>query len=594
MSPPEPPDPAGPATGQAPDVLVDEVIALRPKRTWPKFALMHLTILIVGIALLRHYKKPPHRPRVLVAVEVEGTYWAGSDAAETLAERFGEKAAALGLEIVHPRDKEALATLRGKDLAAAARAFDASFVLVGTTKVEAISYPLPNAVAPYWDVRGELDLVLRAEGAADVPCGHLSSLVGAPDRGLALRGVAEGLADQAIDESIGPILRSPAAGRFVNLKTAKGETALAPAFAWLSARERADRDAVAAYARGLEARKAGEKGPRPITYLAASPSAHDELLGVGAELVVGTADIHTTLTFDTKRPAFQRRLRALEVRPATGPARTLYRGAGVFAWPHEPAAPFVLVEDLFGYARALTVVEPTGLRRLRVDPEHRWDGPRVSPDGRHVVAQDRACASCPAELAVFALATAKEVFRVKGDAFAGYTWLDAATFVFVHRSDGKAPRNPALVKDGAAVFPVTLGEGGAVGAPFLVEGDESWVAPVAAAGKVAFERRSGDKGVAVLDWATGTVVLRAAGLDARALAFAPDGRLAFELHDPKLPEEVGVVGLDGAVTMITKNLVHDRGPRFSPDGKRLYFTTEADDPWFPGQRTVSWVAFAEP
>lgn len=597
MSASEPPDqaPSSGASGQAPEVLVDEVIALRPKRTWPKFVLMHLTILIAGIALLRHYKKPPHRPRVLVAVEVEGTYWAGSDAAETLAERFGEKAAALGLEIVHPRDKETLATLRGKDLAAAARAFDASFVLVGTTKVEAISYPLPNAVAPYWDVRGELDLVLRAEGAPDVACGHLSSLVGAPDRGLALRGVAEGLADQAIDESVGPILRSPAAARFSNLKTAKGETALAPAFAWLSARERADRDAAAAYARGLEARKAGEKGPRPITYLAASASAHDELLGVGADLVVGTADIHTTLTFDTKRPAFQRRLRALEVRPPTGPGRLLYRGAGVFAWPHEPAAPFVLVEDLFGYARALTVVEPTGLRRLRVDPEHRWDGPRVSPDARHVLAQDRACASCPAELAVFALATGKEVFRVRGDAFAGYTWLDAATFLFVHRSDAKAPRNPALVRDGAAVFPVTLGgEGGAVGAPFAVPDDAAWVAPVAAQGKVAFEQRSGDKGVAVLEWSSGTVVRRAAGLDARALAFAPDGRLAFELHDPKLPEEVGVIGLDGVVTVLTRNLAHDKGPRFSPDGRRLYFTTEADDPWFPGQRTVSWVAWVEP
>ncbi len=580
--------------GHVPEVLAEDLGALRPKRTWPKFVLMHLTILVIGVSLLRHYRKVPHRPRVLVAIEVEGAFYAGSEPAEILAERFGEKALSLGLEIVHPRDKDALAVLQKSDLLAAAQQLDAAYVLVGKTRVEAIGYPLPNAVAPYYDVRGDVDLVLTVPGSPDVSCGTLSALVGAPDRTLALRGVAESLADQAIDLAVGPILRSPATAKFSTLKTSKGEAVLAPAFTWLSARERAERDAQAAYARGLEARKAGEKGPRPVNFVGAL-SAHDELLGVGAELVVATADIRTTLSFETRQPGFQRQLRRVELRAPSGVARTLYRGAGVFAFPHEPAPPLVLVEDLFGYARSLTVAEPSGLRRLQVDPEKRWDGPRVSPDGRHVLVQERPCATCAAELVVFALGTGKSVFRVQGDAFHGFTWLDPGGFVFVHRSKDKDPKNPALVRDALAVFPVTLSaDQAALGEPFLVPDDELWTAPVAQAGRLAFERKSGDKGVAVLEWATRQVSKRAAGVDARALAWAADGRIAFELHDPKLPEEIAVAAEDGASTVLTKNLAHDRGPRFSPDGKRVWFTSEADDPWFPGQRTVSWVAWVEP
>lgn len=582
--------------GGVPEVLAEDLGALRPKRTWPKFVLMHLTILVVGVSLLRHYRKVPHRPRVLVAIEVEGAFYAGSEPAEILAERFGEKAASLGLEIVHPRDKDALAILQKSDLKAAAQQLDAAYVLVGKTRVEAIAYPLPNAVAPYYDVRGEVDLVLTVPGEPDVPCGTLSALVGAPDRTLALRGVAESLADQAIDLSVGPMLRSPSTAKFSTLKTSKGEAVLTPAFSWLSARERAERDAQAAYARGLEARKAGEKGARPVTFVGAL-SAHDELLGVGNDLVVATADIRTTLSFETRQPGFQRLLRRVELRPPAGPARTLYRGAGVFAFPHEAAPPLVLVEDLFGYARSLTVVESNGLRRLQVDPDHRWDGPRVSPDGRHVVVQDRPCATCAAELVVFALGSGKAIFRVQGDAFHGFSWLDPGGFVFVHRSKEKDPKNPALAKDGLAVFPVALspsGDTATLGGPFVVPDDELWTSPAAQAGKIAFERKSGDKGIAVLEWATFAVSKRAPGVDARALFWAPDGRIAFELHDPKLPEEVAIAAEDGAVTVLTKNLAHDRGPRFSPDGKRVWFTSEADDPWFPGQRTVSWVAWVAP
>ncbi len=583
--------------GGVPEVLAEDLGALRPKRTWPKFVLMHLTILVVGVSLLRHYRKVPHRPRVLVAIEVEGAYYAGSEPAEILAERFGEKAASLGLEIVHPRDKDALAVLQKSDLKTAAQQLDAAYVLVGKTRVEAIAYPLANAVAPYYDVRGEVDLVLTVPGEPDVPCGTLSALVGAPDRTLALRGVAESLADQAIDLSVGPMLRSPSTAKFSTLKTSKGEAVLAPAFSWLSARERGRaRRAGRLRARGLEARKAGEKGPPPGHLRGCALGARRAARGRQRPRRRDGGHPHDPLVRDatTWIPAPAAAGGAVAAGRA---ARTLYRGAGVFAFPHEAAPPLVLVEDLFGYARSLTVVESNGLRRLQVDPDHRWDGPRVSPDGRHVVVQDRPCATCAAELVVFALGSGKAVFRVQGDAFHGFTWLDPGGFVFVHRSKDKDPKNPALAKDGLAVFPVALspsGDTATLGGPFVVPDDELWTSPTAQGGKIAFERRSGDKGIAVLEWATFAVSKRAAGVDARALSWGPDGRIAFELHDPKLPEEIAVAAEDGAVTALTKNLVHDRGPRFSPDGKRVWFTSEADDPWFPGQRTVSWVAWVAP
>ncbi len=569
-----------------------EIADLRPRRVWPKFLLMHLTILITGLALLRHYRKPPHRPRVLVAVDLEGTYFSGSEQAEVLAERFGERALALGLEIVYPRDRDATAILKKTDLAAGAKELDAAFVLVGKTKVEATPYPLPNAVAPFWDVRGELDLFVIMDGGAPQKVGSLTALVGAPDRGLALRGVAESLADQAIDAAVGPMLRSPAAGRFASLKTAKGEPALAHGFSWLSLRERAERDAAAAYARGVEARRAGEKGSRPITFLGA-PSAHDELLGVGDQLLVATGDIRATLSFETRQPGFQRLLRGIELWPIhTGTRTSLYRGAGLYALPRESSPPLALVEDLFGYARSLTIVEAQGLRRVRVDGDKKWDAPRVAPGGGLVAVQERASQTASPELVVYAIANGKELYREKGDQFYGHAWLSAQRLVFVHRSKGESG---PLVASGTAIFPVDFDvNAGVRGAPWLVPDGEVWSQPIVVGAKLAFERKAEGRGVGELDLSTGVFGKRGLGFDARALSPAGDGRIVFELHDPKAPEELALLPLEGPPIVLTKNLARDLGPRFSPDGKRVWFTSEADDPWFPGQRTVSFVAWLEP
>ena len=109
-----------------------------------------------------------------------------------------------------------------------------------------------------------------------------------------------------------------------------------------------------------------------------------------------------------------------------------------------------------------------------------------------------------------------------------------------------------------------------------------------------FERKTGDRGIGELELSTGTFAKRAMGFDARALSAGNDGRIVFELHDPKLPEEIALLPLEGAPIVLTKNLAHDLGPRLSPDGKRVWFTSEADDPWFPGQRTVAFVAWLEP
>ncbi len=433
------------------------------------------------------------------------------------------------------------------------------------------------------------------------------------------------MADQVFDIAVPTVLAHPVMKEIL-AKRATGEAAtLAPAKDFAEKRDSMTKNAVDAYEKLKKQRLGGELGAVKPTYLS-PPSAHDELSGVTPlGWLRSSNDIRPFYVAGAQKMGWIYELEGLEWRGIDDPNKVvpLFQGYNLYGYPSaEPltGAPVVFVEDLFGWAKALTVVDKTGkVARVRVDTSHRFIDPRVARGGKYVAMWDRACQTCASDLMVMLIdgTTMLNVSQADG-LLAAYAWVDDHSLVVLahpkvdmpmpdakkddKKGDPSPKKKPAKGDEEDDEEPKTVPQ-------HLFRYDLD-IAPIPrtvltkAKPGTAFGGPSADRAGKRLVLETTTGALSVLTLEtsevltipvegrASSPSFSPDGAwITFVLHGGDGFGEIAAVpAAGGAVRVLTKNSYRDRMPVFSSDGARILYETIDDDPTFPKDRLVVWVA----
>ena len=570
-----------------------------PKRAiWPYLLLVALAVLAGGYAGWRSYSAP-NATRVLVAIEVDGQWWQGSRAAAALADKLGQKLEKLGFDPVRAGDPGVVAALEhAASPAAAARKLRAAFVLSGTLTTVVSELPVSPKLFEA-GLEGDLEVV-DIEADKSLAGGTLHGFATARDRDASLQNAAASLADAVLDEAVPAMLAGQRLAAILGGRDPKLVDKLAPAKLYVTIRNKKKSDVDAAYGKLEADRLSEEKSGARLTF-ASDARADDRLVATGPEgVLVATAAVDAVYHHDDVDVARQLQLETLEWR-SDGGRTLLWRGYNAFTYPSAAAGTALLVEDIYGYARSVTVVAAGKLARVRVEPDLKLSEPHLSPDGAKVALIERECSGCPPSLIVLDLkdANARELFRIdRADWrwFGGFTWLDSARLLVAfmpadagrYRLDGEQ-RGSLWAIDLASRRGETL---------FTAENADDTLSlpPSSDDGKAAAVVRDGSGAAAltIVDVAAKKATTYDVGGRPGGLAFDRGGaRVAFEcLPRGGRYEEIGVLDrANGKVTRLTNNDSPDRFPLFSADGKRVYFEAKNADPVFGKRRAVSRIAW---
>ncbi|MCC6559556.1 MAG: PD40 domain-containing protein [Polyangiaceae bacterium] len=580
----------------APDSRVDSQLLIPKRRIWP--VLLIFAVIVAGAGgLAWRWLREPAPLRVLVAIDLDGYWWEGSAPAAALADKLAEHLSKIGFEPVRGGDPEVAAALeRSRSPEEAARRLRAAFVVTAHLRADVQEHPVQGG---YFEARVDAPIEVRHIDDEAGQAGRLVAWSGAKQKPEALRLLAGSLANMAFDEVLPRLIGHRTIRAMFEGSDVKHAAQVNPAKSYVAYRDKKLAEAAAAYEQAAKARAEAAKGPEAITYHGAM-SAQDGLGGTGAEgFLVKTADVTPFISPATMDLGWITRLETVAWRAPGGASRVLWSGYHVFSNPSAApeGAPVIFVEDLFGWAKTLTVVEADGAsRRLRVDAEHRFVDPALAPGGKAAALEDRACRECPGGLLVVAASDGHALFEkpAGGDPadpeavgeLGGRAWLDASRLAFLFTpppgEPGALPRQELWIVDISSDPP-------AASAVFTGSEREAYASPAASRGGrlIAMELRGPDgPRVAIYDVAAGKMTSHDAGGHARSPAFSPDeARVAVSLEG-----DIAVVSLDsGATRRLTSNEHLERRPVFSADGARIYFESIGADPVFP-KRGVSVIA----
>jgi hypothetical protein len=578
--------------------ISEDVAALVPKRRlWP--VLVALLVLVLGGSVgIYVVSSRPEPMRVLVAIDLGGTWWEGSKPAAALADQLALRLEKLGFDPVKAGDPKTTAVLeRAESPEAAARALGAAFVVSARLDPEIIEHPVEGG---YFEVRvaGPVSLGWRSEAAQEA--GTVSSWAGAKDKERALIALAESIADMSFD-AVMPAIVAHASMRELLEGPATDRAKLSLARGYVELREKRLAEAKAAYENLAEKRLAEERGPAKVEYHGSLDRAASLCASGPDGFLVKTSSVRPFFTPSTNELRYVLELERVGWLAPTGSEKSVFEGYNVYGYATAGKAgrPVVLVEDLFGWAKTITLIEPGGKpNRLRIDPKHRFADPKLSPDGSAVALWDRDCMQCAASLLVLSLPDGKQRYRTDARAVAlgGFAWVGPRTLAYLERplpppqlgehpeSHGGDPKlrqrlveldlaQPEVAP--AAVYTAVQGE--SLGSPS---------APLD--GKlIALQRRSDDGlHLAIFDREAKKLTAHDVAGWVENPAISPDGKLiAFERGG-----DIALFSLaDNQTRALTKNPFIERYPLFSADGSRVAFESRDRDPNFPA-RGVSVVA----
>ncbi|EYF00217.1 Hypothetical protein CAP_1059 [Chondromyces apiculatus DSM 436] len=589
---------------------VDSQHFVPKRRIWP--ALLVFGALLAGAAGYGVWLwRRPAPLRVLVAVDLDGTWWEGSEPAAVLADRVAEHLTKLGFEPVRGGDPEVAAVLeKASSPEDAARALRAAFLVTSVLTPQVIEHPVKGRPAgatpeaPGAQPQGKGYVELRAEGPIAVrhldddgapEQGTISSWSGAPEKPEAMRLLARSLATMAVDEVVPRLLEHPTVKSVLESSDIKRLAQLQPAKDYVKYRKQRLAQATEAYDAFGQQRRGQEQGAGKVTYHSA-PGAADTLGTVGpAGALVKTADVTPFISPGSLDLNYNVRMETVVWRAPDGTEKPLWTGYHVFSQPSAApeGAPVLFVEDLFGWAKTLTVVGADGkARRLRVDPEHRFVGPEVAPGGKLAALYDRACRECAGDLLVVSLDDGSEryLLPLDGGEFHGFAWLGPSLLAHLYRpapppEGGDAPRQALSIVDLGKTPPAIVRK-------IEVPRGETWANPSASADgrRLALVQfGEGLPRLATVEVETGKLTAHDPGGRADEPALSPDGtRIAFNREGDIALLTVAT----GETLALTSNRFPERSPRFSPDGKRVYFQSLGQDPNYP-RRQVALIASVE-
>lgn len=589
------------------DAPPSEELVLRKRPMWPFFGVVALILLVVGGGAYWFVTRPDPF-KVLVAIDVEGQWWEGSRPAAAIADEVGAGLKKIGFEPVasgDPKVDKLLSAAASPERAA--RSLSAGFVITGSLSPEVIEHPVPGGL---FEARTKTVLSVRYVGdadgvAAEVP---IEAWAAGPTRDAALAKLAEAVSDRVLDGALPRMVDHEVIKSKLEAGDVGAVVRLDDAQKYVEARARRLDLAKKAYDK-LDQERAAASGPRPIEYLG-SFAEQDYLAGSGAGgALIQTGDVSPFLSPSTLDLHYIYKLETLAWRGADRKDTAIWSGYHLMGYASvaPEGAPIVFVEDLFGQAKTITVVDARGTsRRLRIDPAARFDHPRVSPGGRFAALYERACRRCGRSFTVIALEDGKPAYaraaagqdesEEAAEGYGGYAWLDDHQVVFIVK--GKAPPAPDPF-DAEAEEPAPPGEELRVAdlshEPPLDRmlsqaSDQSCVDPDASAKAAKVVASCSGPGGWALTFVdplngerTATAVL------GNHPVFSPDGtKVAFERGADIFLYDVQ----KGQAVQLTSNPFLERLPAFSADGRWILFESQDRDPNF-SSRIVSVVARVE-
>jgi hypothetical protein len=590
---------SSPPESQGPELLLPK------RRVWPVYVVLATIVLGAGIFVYR-LSREPLPLRVLIAVDLDGYWWEGSRPAAALADQLAERLGDIGFEPVRGGDPEVTAVLeKARSPEEAARSLRAAFLVTASLRPQIIEHPVEGG---YIETRVDAPIEVRYLGDAEGTEGRLVAWSGAKEKGEALRLLANSLANMAFDEVFPRLTNHPTIQAIFQGRDLKRSAQLQPAKNYVEFRDRKLEETKKGYEDLEKTRKEADRGAK-VTYH--SPFfAQDALGGAGAQgVLVKTADVTPFVAVRTMQMSWITRLETLEWRAPGGEKKELWSGYHIFSYPSvaPEGAPVIFVEDLFGWAKTLTVVGADGKsKRLRVDPEHRFVDPKIAPGGKAAALYDRPCRDCPGNLLVVSTDDGHALFErpQAGGNFGGFAWVDATRLAFLYTPALAAPAGVAAANEETApagasaaktplqsLFIVDLGaQPPAATAVHTSREIQTLQAPEASRDGRLLAMELYGEGVpqlALFDIADkklshfdlGGIRTPVFSPDGKTVAFVRNGDIA--LFDPQKKES----------RPLTDNPWLERYPAFSPDGARVYFESLGDDPNY-ARRGVSLVASA--
>lgn len=605
---------------------LDDDIVFRKRSNLP--LMIFLALLVGGVGFIVYRFMTESDPlKVLVVVDFDGRPDEGSKPAARLADRINARLETLGFEPVKLGDPGVVEALESHedDLRGAATSLRAAFVVRARIEKTIVEHPVGDG---YYEVRvvGKIN-AFHIDDETEGETTQFQSWSGSTDKERGILRLAEGWAAKEAAAHAAALLLAHASikERLEGDATTIGK--LQPAVHFIAARHRELSRAKKAYKMATQRRLDGEKGPTPVKYHG-TLAEEIGLCGVGAKGPIIKTEGELVSVNSKGKLARTNTLETVSIMAADGTSSPLWTGYNVYGYPgvSNDGAWVALSEDIFGWAKTVTLVGPKQVKRLVVDPDHRYSSLEPSAHGGAVVGYDRACRrGCPDQLMVRDGATGDErlLWDTEDGTFGGTGWIDDATLLILHTpavrigdNADEPKKNPEKDKNAGNSEKVEPDENTAAPtrrfttarqALWLVETtqpspeptllleapvDHSWSWPrVSRDGRsvvVATDTPEGP-GLTVIDVATRAATFIPTKRSATAPSFSPDGsQIAFNLYTGSA--EIAVVAAaGGAVKQLTKNKYKDLYPRFSADGKRIYFETRGRDPNFP-KRHVSLLA----
>jgi hypothetical protein len=583
---------AAPDSTETPDTTDTPDFVPPKRRLWPFAAVLAAAAGVAGFFGYRAMQEPAPL-RVVVAVDLDGHFWEGSRPSAALVDELCQRLDAIGFEPVRAGDPAILKVLQDAESPeAAARKLRASFVVTAKLGPQIIEHPTPGG---YYESR--VDAAIEVHHVADdvVDKGRLVGWAGAKEKTESLRLLGESLAVRAFDQVMPLLVKHPSIQAIFKGNDIKLADRVAKAKKYVEAKTARLEEAQKTYDDLAKRRREHDKGPAKVTYHAAM-GAQDGLGGVGPSgFLVKTADVTPFVVPRTGNLSYFNDLETLEWRTLDGKRTLLWSGYHLFSYPSvaPSGGPAVFVEDLFGWAKTITVVESDGKsRRVRIDPEHRFLDPEIAPGGKACALYDRSCQTCRGNLLVLSLDDGRPLFERphENGTFSGFAWLGPQRIAFVQTpapwhaeppknevsdsdlKEPEPPRDSLYIVDLAASPP-------SVEKVYTAAPDKSLGALKASRdGKLlAMEHYEEWVHIGVYDVESKAFHSYDGGFEARTPSFSPDGKtLAFIRGG-----DIALFNLETKKhSRLTDNPWRERYPIFSDDGARVFFESRSDDPLF--------------
>ncbi|WP_437650212.1 hypothetical protein [Sorangium sp. So ce362] len=595
-APRTPTDAQPPAPKADPPESLDALVAKR--RLWPVFAVLGLALAAAGVLAFRSLTATDPL-RILVAIDLDGYWWEGSQPAARLADELSAHLAELGFDPVKGGDPEVMKALESaRDPREAAKALGAGFIIEARLAPEIVEHPVKEG---YFELRADAPVTLTFLDKGTSTEGRIRGYAGATKKDRAMALLANSMASQALDAVIAQLMDHPSVREITEGSDIKLLERLASARRFVKDRAANLDRAAGAYAARAKEVEAEEQGR--VTFL--SHAAAEDLLVGTAEggYFVKTADVSVFHSARSKDLARSEALETVEWRPLDqqaaptadpGAVKPMWRGYHVYSYPssQRDGDRVALVEDFFGWAKTITIVDRSGQsKRVRVDPEHRFVDPKLAPGGRFVAVYDRPEADAQADLMVLDADSGKEVFglHTENESLGGFAWLDGTRLMFIYVPDASKDDVRHLAVVDVSKQPLSIER------PFRAKPGEDLRNPAASKDgtKVVCVVDGDEPGIAVIDATTWRRKVYAAPGGASWPTFSPDAaRVAFEARGAG-GTDIAVLALaTGEVKKLTVGSAQERTPWFSEDGKRVLFEVRYRDPVFPQKRSLSRIASA--